>query len=138
MKTSLMTVGVAAAMLIGHSMPARAINEEWAAVAGFVGGVLVANAATCGPRTTYVQPSTVVYQAPPVVVHEPPPRVVYYERPSRPRGYYEHRTERVWVPGRWVYEDLGCGRERKIWEPGYYETVRNKVWVSYSRGACDW
>ncbi len=138
MKKSLMTASVAAAMMFGQSMPAQAINKEWSAVAGFVGGVLVANAVNCGPRTTYYQPAPVVYQAPTVVVHEPPPRIVRYERPSRPSGYYEYRSERVWVPGRWVYEDLGCGRERKVWEPGYYETVQNKVWVSHRRGGCDW
>ncbi|HMO52693.1 MAG TPA: hypothetical protein PKE26_15995 [Kiritimatiellia bacterium] len=141
MKTSnLITMGLAAALVAGMSTPARAMNKEWAAVAGFVGGVLVANSAYCRPATTVYHQPRVVYQQPvvvyesaPVVVHQRPSRVVVRHEPVR-RGYYEWRTERVWVPGTWIYEDLGCGSRRKIWQPGYYETVRNKVWVD----PCGW
>jgi len=126
MKKILMTAGLAVAMAAGHAMPASAMNKEWAAVAGFVGGVLVANAANCNTRT-YYQPAPVVY-------HEAPRHVVHYEYQAPPRGYYEYRTERVWVPGSWSYEYSSCGSRRNVWQPGYYETHRNKVWVSQRGG----
>jgi hypothetical protein len=147
MKKRWITAGMAMAMALGQATPAKAINEEWAAVAGFVGGLLVANASqghssTRYTHTTYYQPApVVVHSPPPVVIHEAPPRHVVRHRPAPPppRGYYEVQTRRVWVPGRWVYEDTGCGRPRKIWEPGYYDTIREKIWVSASRGrGCSW
>ena len=145
MKKSYFTASLALAMALGQVTPAKAINEEWAAVAGFVGGLLVANASqghsTRYTHTTYYQPApVVVHSPPPVVIYEPPSHhVVRYHAPPPPRVHYEVQTRRVWVPGRWVYEDTGCGRPRKIWEPGYYDTVREKVRVSRSRGRdCSW
>lgn len=125
MKKSIMTMGLAAAVLSAQSIPAQAINKEWSAVAGFVGGVLVANAASCN-RGYQRQ---VVYQQPiQQVIYQPVERVVIRERPA-PSGYYEWRTERRYVPGYWVHEDDGCGYRRKVWQPGYYKTVRVKTWV---------
>jgi len=138
MKKYLTTLSVAAAVIAAQAMPARAINKEWSAVAGFVGGVLVANAAH-GHRSYhrdvyYHRPvQHVVYQPVQHVVYQPVQHVVYqpvvYHEPQ-PRGYYEWRTERVWNPGCWVYESYGYNSRRKVWQPGYYQTVRNKVWVS--------
>lgn len=125
MKKSMMILSLAASILAAQSMPAKAINKEWSAVAGFAGGVLVANAASC--YRGYSRP--VVYHQPvQQVVYQPVERVVVRERQVQ-TGYYEWRTERRYVPGFWVYEDMGCGNRRKIWEPGYYETVRVKSWV---------
>lgn len=146
MKKNWMTAGLITILGAGSIMPAQAINKEWSAVAGFVGGVLVANAAHRPSRTYYVNEPAVVYRPAPVVVernyyYAPPPRPVVrrvqYERyecapPPPPSGHYEYRTEWIWVPGCWVYEDTGCG-SRQVWQPGYYETVRNKVWVSTCR-----
>lgn len=135
MKRMWMTLGLATAIAAGQAMPARAINKEWSAVAGFVGGVLAANAY----RNTRCERTTVVYQQPvqtvtytPVqtVIYQPVERVVVHEPPP-PTGYYTWQTERVWVPGCWVYEDYGCGR-RKVWQPGYYTLQRRQVWVDTS------
>jgi len=132
MKTTIKTMGITAALLAAQAMPAQAINREWSAVAGFVGGLLVANAASCNRTVTY-QPAPVQH-----VVYQPAPTVIYQSPPPPVRtGYYEWRTERTWVPGYWVYEDLGCGRQRKIWQPGYYQTTRTKVWVDTTPYACN-
>jgi len=126
MNKSMITLGLAAALLTAQSIPAKAINREWSAVAGFAGGMLVANAIShhrnYSRQVVYHQP---VHQQ---VIYQPVERVVVRERPVE-TGYYEWRTERRFVPGYWVYEDMGCGNRRKIWEPGYYKNVRVKTWV---------
>ena len=124
MKKMLITAGLAAAMVTGQAQTANAMNEEWAAVAGFVGGVLLANAASCNtPTVRYYEPARVEYRH-----YEPPRRIARCD--AQPRGRYEYRTERVWVPGYWTY-DSDCGGRRQVWQPGYYETTRSKVWVSH-------
>jgi hypothetical protein len=85
-------------------------------------------------------------------------RIVVGPRPGRRfahrfrRGHWEVRTYRVWIPGRYrteyvppVYETVR-GRHgrlvtvlvrpactRKVWEPGYYETRSQRVWVPHRR-----
>jgi hypothetical protein len=127
---------MAGSMLAGPVKPAEAINKEWSAALGFLGGVLVANNANCN-RSYYSR--EVVYQQPvvyrqPVVYQQP---VVYERAPcpapviirEQPTGHYEYREHRQWVAGRWVYEEIGCNTYRKSWQPGYYKTVTVKVWV---------
>ncbi|MCB1101810.1 MAG: hypothetical protein KDL10_05580 [Kiritimatiellae bacterium] len=98
--------------------PAEAINREWSAAAGFVGGMLFNQAINCD--------RTVVVQQP--VVRHYGHREVYIEEPE-PCGYWEVRRERVWVPGCWEYIELGCNRYRKVWNEGYYRWETHKVWV---------
>lgn len=105
---------------------AKAINEEWSAVAGFVGGLLVANVAN-DSCTVSRAPRTVNYN------HN-----YYYENTRRaPRGHYQWETRRVWVPGRWQYYYNDCGRREKYWSAGYYKVERTRVWVSQSN-SCSW
>jgi hypothetical protein len=135
MKRNMITIaGLSAVILAAQSMPAQAINREWSAVAGFAGGVLVANAFHHN-RGYYAQP--VCYQRPVQQVIYQPVQTLVYQEPVR-TGYYEWLTERVWVPGCWVYEDRGYSAPYKIWQPGYYTTVRNKVWVDTSRNPYGW
>jgi hypothetical protein len=140
MKKTVSIASLALAVWSAQVLPAQAINKEWAAVAGFVGGVLVANAANHhpAPRTVYYSQPAVVCPPAPVVVHHPAPVVYHQPAPvvehhyhyrHQPRGYYEYRTERVWVPGSWVHHPSPCGSRRQTWQPGYYSTQRNKVWV---------
>ena len=144
MKTYMTTLGVAAALFAAQNMPAQAINKEWSAVAGFAGGVLFANAAqhhrSYHRPAVYHQPvQHVVYQQPVQhVVYHQPVRTVHVRHQPAPQGYYEWRTERVWVPGTWIYEPCGYNSHRKVWQAGYYTTVRNKVWVSVSSSSCGW
>ena len=131
MKKGLIIAGLAVAVTFMQVQPVQAINKEWSAVAGFVGGLLFANAANCSPRyeqrVTYSQPvqRKVVYQQPVQTTR------VVYEEPVQ-TGYYAWRTKRVWVPGRWVYEQTPCGTQRKVWYQGHYKTTRYKVWVDTS------
>ncbi len=33
---------------------------------------------------------------------------------------YDGAPRRVWQPGCWVRQDVGCGRYRPMWQPGHY------------------
>lgn len=116
MLTGLVALGVAT------PRPAQAINEEWAAVAGFVGGVLFSEASRCDRTVVVERP---VYER--RIVHRP----VIIEEPE-PCGYWEVRKEKIWVPGNWTYVDIGCGRYRKVWNEGYYRWESRRVWVETS------
>lgn len=122
MKTMAMVMAGLVALGVATPRPAQAINEEWAAVAGFVGGVLFSEASRCD-RTVVVERPVVERR----VVHRP----VVIERPE-PCGYWEVRRVKVWVPGSWTYIDLGCNRYRKVWNEGYYRWESQRVWVETS------
>jgi len=136
-------LGLTGALFAGGVQPARAINEEWSAALGFIGGVLVASHSSrdCAPNVYYTPPATycppparyerVVYSPPPVYVQEP-----CYERPRyvettrcEPRGYYEYRQERRWIAGSWYTERTTCHSTRQVWSPGRWEYSTVKVWV---------
>lgn len=141
MNRTLMLVGLTGAMAAASAMPAMAINKEWSAALGFIGGVLATRTydynhsyrgyggGGCGPRPYYVQQPC----PPPVYVQPcPPPTVVVQQQPvyvQQPSGHYEIRQEQQWVEGVWKYEQVGCNTYRKVWCPGYYRSVEVKVWV---------
>lgn len=140
MKKGIITAGLAGAMLVAQAMPAQAINKEWSAVAGFVGGMLFANAANNNAHHSRgSRPGAVAHRQPAHQVHyQPVQQKVVYQQPIQQTviyeeqvqtGYWAWRTKRVYVPGRWVYEDTGCGTQRKVWYPAHYKTKRYKVWV---------
>ena len=118
---SLLTLG----LMVGPSMEAKAINKEWSAVAGFLGGVLVAN--NHHYRQSYRREAR-CYTAQPVVVQQQycPPPVVVVQQPS---GHYELQERQVWVPGTWVYQEIGPNTYQKVWQPGCYKTETVRVWV---------
>lgn len=142
MKNKIFISGVVLALVVASALPAeagsRSRDRAVAAVAGFVGGVLVANAAHGSHRVDhhYYHPAPVIRPSRPVH-YERPQRVIYHQ-PAQPTGHYEWRTERVWVPGQWVYETLRCGSQRQVWKPGHYITQRTRVWVSYDNVVCGW
>ena len=129
MNRTMSMLALAGVMAAGQAMPARAINKEWSAALGFLGGVLVSEAMRPCPPPVYREapprygPPDYYYGRPP---HEPVRVIV---EPPRPSGRYEVREEQVWVPGRWVYERTECGQTRRVWQEGYYRTVRTRVWV---------
>lgn len=141
MNKTLMVVGLTGAMAFASTMPAMAINKEWSAALGFLGGMLATRTydynhsqgygrGGCGPR--YYAPPPPPPCAPPVYVQAPPPTVIVQQQPvyiQQPAGHYEIRQERQWVEGSWRYEQLDCNTYRKVWSPGYYQTVEVKVWV---------
>jgi len=122
MKKTIWTVGLIAALVLVQPLRASAINKEWSAVLGFLGGVLVANA-SCAPNTVVREE---VYVQQPVIRER-----IIIEEPE-PCGHYEYREQRVWVPGRWIYTGHGRCR-RRVWQSGYYRTELVRVWVPARR-----
>ena len=53
---------------------------------------------------------------------------------NRDRGYYTYKTEKVWVPGHWIYSSDRHGRTVKVWVKGHHEKRKIKVWVSTRKG----
>lgn len=97
-------------------------DEGWAALGGFLGGVLIGQSASCVPRT---------------VIHRD---VIVESRPSV-CGHYEWVEERYWIPGRYVVERDRCGRRTRVWEPGRYAYRKVRVWtdrVHYASRHRDW
>ena len=50
---------------------------------------------------------------------------------QRPSGHWEVRHVKVWVPGGWVVEVNRCGDRIRVWRPGYFDLLPRKVWVPY-------
>lgn len=109
---------------VGTSLPSQAGDEGWAALGGFIGGLAVGNSSSCRTSVRVYQPQVHYRYSEPVRVYE-------RERVRRPR--YTTVTRSVWVPGGWVHQRDDCGRRYKVWQNGYYETVREQVRVSSSR-----
>ncbi len=129
MKKMMMLVGLTGAMAVAGAMPAQAINKEWSAALGFLGGVLVSDCAHGGwggPRERYGPPpcERPVYYAPAPVYVQQAPIIV-----QQPSGHYEYREEQQWVPGFWQYQQIDMNTYRKIWVAGHYQPVQVKVWV---------
>lgn len=94
----------------------QAINKEWSAVAGFVGGLLVADAF----NDSRVEHRTVYHD-------------YGYQNNNcyQPRGYWKTVHDRRWVNGRRDYYYDHCGRRQYTWTPGYWTTYTRQIWVSY-------
>jgi hypothetical protein len=123
MKRTLLVTGLAAAVFMAPALQANAINREWSAALGFLGGYLVANGGLCA-KTVYQEP---VYIERPVY-HE----TVVVEEPVV-TGHYEYREERIWTPGYWECRVTSCGHEERVWHEGYYRSELVKVWVDDGR-----
>ncbi len=89
-------------------------DEALAALGGFVGGVILSEAART-PSQRVIHQRTVIH------------RDVVVDRPARVR--YEMRPRKRWVPGCWVYERGPCGGRVRVWDPGHWETVYVRVKV---------
>lgn len=128
-KNIIIVTSIMAASLIAVPK-ASAINEEWAAVAGFVGGVLF-QAAT---SDTHVSLPRVTYNH--HVYSDSHYNRVQYRTQCTPRpapppsGYWKVIEDRRWIPGTWYYEYDECGRSTKYWREGYWDHFQRKVWVS--------
>ena len=109
--------GMLAAACAAAPMEARAINEEWSAVAGFVGGLLVGRAYQneCAPSRGEV------------IIH----RTEYRSPPCEPvaTGHWEYRQTRRWIEGYWTVSYRECGRSYEHYVPGYYKYEQTRVWV---------
>lgn len=95
--------------------PCMAINKEWSAALGFLGGV-VATKAFDNHREHYERHN---------VYYCPPPQTVYVVQ----SGHWEVIQEKVWVPGQWIFQEIGPNTYKKVWQEGYYKIVEKRVWV---------
>jgi hypothetical protein len=131
MKIKLTALALSAAALSLAPKPALAGDREWAAVGGFVGGLIIGSALNEHRHDAYPARHTTV-----VVARPAPPAVCYapvIDRcDDRPAGYWLRVEERVWVPGYWAVS-YDCGRRVRYFVPGHYECRVNRVWVSYDR-----
>lgn len=135
MKARYAMAGLAVAAAMVAPQRAEAINREWSAVLGFVGGYALANAVNCPRPVYYEQPVYVERPVYPVYVEQPvyvQPAPVFVEEPA---GYYEWQPQRIWVQGCWVHSYDNWGYRRRMWQPGYYRTHQVRVWVQGCRVA---
>lgn len=58
---------------------------------------------------------------------------VIYAPPTAP-GYWKDVAVKTLVPARWVVSHDRCGHPIRIFEPGYYTYVTNRVWVELPPG----
>jgi len=110
---------------------AQAINEEWAAALGFIGGVLVAKSSDYDRETRVVVREEIYHIERPVMAYRPRRRHCDRTEIAVPSGYYEIRTERYWIPGRRIITRDHCGRKAIRYTQGYYDYREIKVWVEY-------
>lgn len=98
----------------------------------------------------YVQPAPVVVQQPvyvqqpvvqqpvvqqPVYVQQPVVQQQVIQQPAVQQpvqpagaGHWVERENRSWVEGTWV--PSSDGSRRQTWQPGYWQTQRERVWVN--------
>jgi len=110
---------------------AQAINEEWAAVLGFIGGVLVAKSSDCDRETRVVVREERYHIERPAMVYRPRRRHCDHTEIEVPSGYYKTITERYWVPGRRIITRGHCGRKAIRYIQGYYDYREIRVWVEH-------
>lgn len=123
MKTIITAITILSLLTLTPS--AKAINEEWSAVAGFVGGLLFSAAVSSDSHVTTSTHVTRHYE----YHHSPRP----IRCAPQPHGYWKYTNEKRWIPGTWYYEYDDCGRQVKYWREGYWDHYQRKVWVSYNR-----
>jgi len=135
-----LSVVVAGAMTLPAEL-SRAGDEGWAALGGFIGGLVVSGASH--HHTTRVVEKTVVVEKP--VYVEPEERIIEQVDPSCSEGQviektvvieepiytssYVVRTRRVWVPGGWTYLTRACGPPVRVWRGGCYKSVPVRVYT---------
>lgn len=118
MKTLKKTILITTTILSITTAPAMA-NELWAAVGGFVGGLVIGNA------------NNSCYNG--GVSYEYSRTYSYGHRSShicRPVGYYKWvniKTE--WIEGRWDTTCDSRGRQSRRWIEGYWITTPRQIWV---------
>ncbi len=107
--------------------PAHANDKAWAALGGFVAGVITGVAiedardrdwggevaVSVGASYGWDHRGSFCFHAPDPCRH----------------GHWEIRRVRVWVPGHWEIVIDRCGTRTRAWRGGYHEWRRERVWV---------
>ena len=124
MKTIIRTFVVTIA-LFGLNAQSHADDEAWAAVGGFIAGVITGTAID-NHRDVHAGVTIAVGDR--CGIHHRSGCSTCY--PPR-RGYWSVRHVRVWVPGYWDVVINHCGDRVRIWKPGRFEHRPRKVWVAH-------
>jgi len=129
MKHLIRTSIISVLLLALGGAPAHANDKAWAALGGFVAGVITGVAIEDSRDRGYHGEVAVTVVAPYGRDYH---RGGHYRGPDPYRhGHWEIRRVRVWVPGRWEIVIDRCGARTRIWRGGYYEWRRERVWVPY-------
>ncbi|MGC9450008.1 MAG: hypothetical protein ACP5I4_01055 [Oceanipulchritudo sp.] len=143
MKNTIRTLIIATLLLGPATTRAHADDEAWAALGGFVAGVITG---------AVIEDSNDYHGGVSIAVGERRGRYDRYDRGRhdrydrhpghRGKGHWEIKRVRVWIPGRWEFTVNRCGDRIRVWEPGHYGWRREKVWVRHhgrhhDRGFCD-
>ena len=123
------------AVVLGPGLnEARAGDEAWAAIGGFVAGVITGVAIEDGHHVHHRHPPAHYghHKNYGNKGHHGPPHVSYHRHHGK-KGHWEYRKVRVWVPGHWAYSYDSCGSRVRYWESGYYSWQKNKVWVPHRK-----
>ncbi len=116
---------VATIALLGLNTQTHADDEAWAAVGGFIAGVITGSAIEHNHNVhTGV---TIAVGNTCSIHHRSGCSICYAPR----RGYWTVRQVRVWVPGCWDVTINHCGDRVRVWRPGRYENHPKRVWVAY-------
>lgn len=138
MKTTLQVI-LTLAFLIGLGTErAHAGSEGWAALGGFVAGVVTGSVindpcdrghvrVTVGSGGRGSRYGYHGYYGPEVRYYDPR----WDRRPHSPSGHWEIHNVKVWVPGRWEVRINPWGQRIRVWRSGYHTWHRERVWVPH-------
>ena len=102
---------IVAGLMFGLVPQSQAINREWSAALGFLGGILVAD-------------SMHNHHQDRIVYRQPCYEDSYYCAP----GHWEEIMQQRWVPGYWIEGRDRCGYPTQTWIEGYYIMVPVRVY----------
>jgi len=128
MKTQLTALALTAATALSFTpQSAQAGDKEWAAVGGFLGGLIVGSVINDHDHDRgYRRHDTTV------IIDRNRHGGCNDRCDDRcdHRGYWKTVEVRAWVPGCWETR-YDCGRRVRIYIPGHYEYRNDRVWVAY-------
>lgn len=130
MKTIIRTL-ITAVSLLGLNTQTHADDEAWAALGGFVAGVITGSVIE-NHRDVHAGVSISVGD-PCHTHHRTSCSVCFAPR----RGYWRTEHVRIWIPGYWDVVYNHCGDRVRVWKPGRFEHRPRKVWVAYDNHRYD-
>ncbi|MEO0794081.1 MAG: hypothetical protein AAFX93_02910 [Verrucomicrobiota bacterium] len=139
-----LTLGAASSQARGDH---RDNNEAWAALGGFIGGVITAE--VLNDHHQYANYSVEYRDRPKHNAGYRDCRPTRCDTPKRDYrrysnggdccggGYWKVVKRKVWVPGSWSYRWSSCGTHKVRYRTqGYYKVKRERVWISGHSRSC--
>ena len=125
---------LAATILCLGTGQARAGDDEaWAAIGGFVAGVITGVAIDDDHHRHGKKHYRGEYRG------RKHGDQVYYSKQGRhgyghgPKGRWEYRRVKVWIPGHWKSTYGRHGQCVRIWKRGHHAWRKTQVWIPYGR-----